>query len=140
MNLNDLIFTGADFKLFLSIPNGAIGGTYQLLSTDAIDLNVSVEDELIYAVGSEDPIGNKQNARKRTGKLIIQLGEIYSMLALEGLLDATYVNGATLAVTAIQGAFERTWKQVNFNTDNLPIKGKDKQTLVTIDFSALSAV
>jgi hypothetical protein len=136
-NLNQLIYTGADFKLFLSILGG---GTYPLLTGDSIALNTAKEEELIYAIGDEDPIGNKQNARKRTGKLSMQLGELNAILEIEGLLDATDIVGATLAVTAIVGGFQRTLKQVNINTEGIDVKRKDKETIVSMDYTALSLV
>lgn len=136
-NYNPLILTGADYKLFLGI---AGGGVYPLKTTDSIDLTTAVEEELIYAVGEEDAIGNKKNARKRSGKLSMQVGEINAILELEGLIDATFITGATLAATAIQGGFARTWKGVNINTEAIAVKGKDKQSLCAMDFTALSAL
>ena len=70
----------------------------------------------------------------------MQVGEIYAILALEGLLDATFIVGATLGATAIQGGYQQTFKQVNIHTDARTIKGKEKQTLVSMDLTALSAV
>ena len=137
VNANALIYTGADFKIFLSI---AGGGTYQLLTGDSVAPATAKEEELIYAIGQEDAIGNKQNARKRSGKVSMQLGELQAILDLEGLLDATDIVGATIAITAIQAAFARTYKGVNFNTEGFDIKRKDKETIASMDFTALSMV
>lgn len=133
-NLNPLIYTAADFKLFLGISGGK---TYPLLTTDSVEVNTNVEEEFIFAVGFEDAIGNKKNARKRSGKLNLQLGEINSILLLEGLQDATFITGATLAISAVVGAFNRTLRQVNINTEVFTIKAKDKSILVPMDWTAL---
>lgn len=139
-NYNSLVYTAADYKLFLSIPNGAVGGSYPLKTTDSISFNTTVEEEQGFAVGEMDAIFNKQNARKRAGKLVIQVGEMGSIMQIEGLLDATFINGAVLAAAVIQGAWNKTWKQVNFNSEDIDIKGKDKQSLMVINFTAIDAV
>lgn len=131
---NDLIYTAAEYKFFLNIPGG---GTYPLLTLDNVDMTVAAEEELIYAVGEEDAIGNKQNARKVTGKFSIQVGEWGSLLALEGLSDGVRIIGATLACTAIRGGFARTLKKMNINNESISIKRRDKESLASLDFTAL---
>jgi hypothetical protein len=136
-NYNALILTAADYTFFLNVPGG---GTYKLRTLDSIDMNISVEEELIYAVSEEDAVGNKQNARKCTGKISYQVGENFSILALEGLPDATRLVGCTIACVAIRGGFNRTLKSVNFNSESITIKRRDKETLANCDFTALSIV
>lgn len=134
-NYNKLILTGADYKIIMVFPGG---GSYPLLTVESLSLNAAVEEELIYAVGEEDAIGNKRNARKQSGKINIQAGEICAILLLEGLLDATYISNVTIATTAIVGGFQRTYKNVNINTESIDIKAKDKQSLASLDWTALS--
>ena len=134
-NYNALILTAAEFTFFLNIPGG---GTYKLLTLDSVDMTVSAEEELIYAVGEEDAVGNKQNARKVTGKFSIQIGEIGVILEAEGLTDAVRIIGATLACVAIRGGISRTLKQLNVNTEAWAIKRRDKESLASMDFTALS--
>lgn len=134
-DLNKLILTAADYKIFLGILAGAI---YPLLTVESINMSISVEEEVIWVVGEEDAQGNKQNGRKATGKISMQVGELSAILAIEGLADATRINGATIAATAIKGGFARTFKSVNINMENIDIKAKDKQSLVSMDFTALS--
>lgn len=136
-NYNQLILTAAEYTFFLNIPGG---GTYKLLTLDNIDITVSAEEELIYAVGEEDAIGNKQNARKVTGKMSIQIGEIDSILNIEGFTDAVRILGATLACTAIRGGIARTLKQLNINTETWSIKRRDKESLSSLDFTALTVL
>jgi len=132
-DLDKLIFTGAEWKIFLATSTGK---THPLLTVDSIDMNISVEQEDIHAVGDEDPIGNKTNARKYAGKISMQAGEIMSITALEGLSDAARIRGATLACAAIRGGFNRTFRNVNITTENMTIARKAKETLVTMDISA----
>lgn len=136
-NYNQLILTAAEYTFFLNIPGG---GTYKLLTLDNIDITVSAEEELIYAVGEEDAIGNKQNARKVTGKMALQIGEIDSILNIEGFTDAVRIQGATLACTGIRGGVARTLKQLNFNTETWAIKRRDKESLSSLDFTALTVL
>lgn len=133
-NYNQLILTGADYKFFLNIPGG---GTYPLLTLESMDMDISVEEELIYALSEEDAIGNKTNARQYKGKFTIQVGEILAILALEGFLNATFIKSATIAVTAIVGGFQRTFTQVNITSDNISLKAKEKQSLANCNFTAL---
>lgn len=136
-NLNNLIYTASEFKVFLGILGGK---TYPILTAETIGQSISVEEELIYVVGEEDAQGNKQNSRSVKGKLAMQLGEMDKILKLEGLQDATRINGATIAVTAIKGGFARVYKNVNINMEDFAIKAKDKQSIINMDFTALSMV
>lgn len=136
-NYNQLILTAAEYTFFLNISGG---GTYKLLTLDNIDITVSAEEELIYAVGEEDAVGNKQNARKVTGKMSIQIGEIDSILNIEGFTDAVRILGATLACTGIRGGIARTLKQLNINSETWAIKRRDKESLSSLDFTALTVL
>lgn len=136
-NLNKLILTGADYKIFLALSTGV---TYPLLTVESINLDISVEEELIYVVGEEDAQGNKQNARKAGGKITMQVGEISAILLLNGLTDATRITGATLACTALVGGFQRTLRSVNINSETIDIKRKDKESLSSMNMTALTNV
>lgn len=136
-NLNKLILTGADYKIFLSLSTGL---TYPLFTVESINLDISVEEELIYVVGEEDPQGNKQNARKFGGKISMQVGEISAILLLNGLTDATRITGATLACTALRGGFQRILRSCNINTETIDIKRKDKESLCSMNMSALTNI
>ena len=103
-------------------------------------MNISVEEELIYALSAEDAIGNKTNARQYKGKLSIQVGELLAILAAEGLLNATFIQGANLGVTLIAGGFARTFTQLNITSEDISLKAKDKQSLGNCNFTALGQV
>lgn len=133
-NYNQLILTAAEYTFFLNIPGG---GTYKLLTLDNVDITVAAEEELIYAVGEEDAVGNKQNARKITGKLSLQIGEIGVICEAEGLSDAVRIQGATLACVAVRGGIGRTLKQLNINSEAWAIKRRDKESISSLDFTAL---
>lgn len=134
MDLNKLILTGADYKFFLAI-NG--GGVYPLLTVDSVSMDIKTEEELIYAVGEKDPIGNKQNANSYTGKITMQAGELNAIMLIEGLQKAIDITGATMGATAITGGLNRTFKSVNINSQTESVKRKDKETLSDMNFTSL---
>ena len=132
-NLNTLILTAADYKVSLVIPGV---GAFPLLTVDTISYNVAREEETIYAVGEELPIGNKRNAAKYSGRLSLQNGEINAVLSIAGFRESTQIAGAVLAVTAVTGGFARTFSGMNINTEALDVKAKDKQSMVSLDWTA----
>lgn len=136
-NYNPLILTGSDYKFFLALSNGVI---YPLLTVDSVSMDIKTEEELIYAVGEKDPIGNKQNANSYTGKITMQAGELNAILLSEGLNKVIDITGATLGATAIQGGYNRTFKGVNINSQSESVKRKDKETLSDMNFTALGLV
>lgn len=136
-NLNKLILTAADFKVLLNIPGK---GAFPLLTAESISQNIARESETIYAIGEEDPIGEKRNANKYSGKFTIQVGEMSAILMLCGLIESTQITGATLAITAIQGGFARVYSGMNINTESIDIKAKDKQSMVNLDWAAIKVV
>jgi len=136
-NLDAIVITGAEWKIFLAMPSGK---TYELKTVESIDLDISRENEDIYAVGEEDPIANKGNARKFTGKISMQAGEIMTITSLEGLADASRITGATLACAVIRGGLQRTLRQVNINSERTTLSRKAKETLTSMDMSAVTNI
>lgn len=136
-NLNKLILTAADYKVLLNIPGR---GAYPLLTLETISQNIAREQETIYAIGDEDPIGEKRNGNKFSGKLTLQVGEMSAILMLAGLVESTQIVNATLAITAIQGGFARVYSGLNINTETIDVKAKDKQSMVNLDWNALKVV
>ena len=137
-NLNQLVLTGADFKVLINVPN-ALGAytPYVLKTAKTLDYEVMLEDEVIHVIGSKLPIANKTNAKSYKGKLVVQLGEMNAIVGLAGYNDATDLQGCTLSITAIQGAFERTFTSLNFLTETASLTAKSKETPVTMNWSAL---
>ena len=133
--LNNLVFTAADYKALLIIPGV---GSFPLQTIETISYNNAREEETIYAVGTEEPIAAKRNAVKYSGKLTLQNGELSAMLQIAGLVEATQIAGATLAITSVTGGFSRTHSGLNINSESLDIKAKDKQSIVSLDWTALT--
>lgn len=134
-NLNQLILTGKDYKIMLII---AGGGSYPILTGETLDWDDSSEGETVWAIGQENPIGEKSNNNKYSGKLSLQNGELNAILLLEGLRSAIQIRNATLAVTAVIGGFSKVWSGVNINKASSGTKRKDKETIANLDFAALS--
>lgn len=136
-NYNSLILTGADWKVWVVLSTGQ---SFPLNTIESISMDVDIEEELIYAVGDENAIGNKQNARRCSGKLSAQAGEILSLLALTGIPDATRITDATVVCAAVRGGFVKLLRGANFNTDNTDISRKSKETLTAINITALANI
>lgn len=137
-NLNQLVLTGADYKVLIDVPNAAGGFTaYVLKTAESLTYDIQEEDESIHAIGTVYPIAEKSNAKSYRGSLALQMGELNAILLLAGLNDATQMKGCTLGITAVQGGFARIFNNVNFNTERLPIRAKDKMTVVTMDWKGL---
>lgn len=134
-NLNQLILTGGNYKVILIISGG---GTYPILTAETIDWDDSSEGETIYAIGNEDPIGEKSNNNKYSGKFSMQTGELNAILLLEGMASAMRIRNATIAVTAVVGGFSKVWSGVNINKASGGVKRKDKETLTSMDYAAVS--
>jgi len=134
---NQLILTGADYKFTLAI-NG--GGVYPLRTVDSVSMDIKAEEELIYATGEQDPIGNKQNANSYGGKITMQAGELNPILLIEGLKKAIDIKGATFAATAIRGGLNWIFKGVNINSQTTSVKRKDKETLSDMNFTSIGLV
>jgi len=136
-NLNQLIISSQYYSIVLVVPTASGNKTFKLLTVANIDFNDASEGEVIYAVGQEDPIGNKSNANKYNGKISLQIGESNAILALSGFNSFIRVRGATLAIAALQGGFSKVYTSVNINTDSGSVKAKDKESLTSLDFEAI---
>lgn len=132
-NLNSLVLTAADYKVMLVIPGT---GSFRILTGDTLSWTVAREEETIYAIGEENPVANKRNATKYSGKFSLQVGEMSAILQSAGLVEMTQIAGATLALTAVQGGFNRTFSGMNINTETVDVKAKDKQSMCSLDWTA----
>lgn len=133
-NLNGLIIGAEEFDCALLI---AGGGKYPIETLESLSWQETSEGETIYAIGSEDPIGEKSNANKYGGKFSLQLGEMFAILSLEGLVSGIRIRNAVIAITAPTAGFNKTFKGTNINTANVDIKRKDKESLVNCDFNCV---
>lgn len=136
-NLNQLIITSAFYRIILVVPTAIGSLTFPLLTVSSVDWNDASEGEDIYAIGTEEPIGNKTNANKYSGKLSLQVGELNAILSGSGFNSAIRIRNATLAITALTGGYAKTYKNVNILTDSSATKAKDKESLTSLDFNAI---
>lgn len=136
-NLNQLIITSALYKIILIVPTALGSLSFPLLTVSGLDWGDASEGETIYAVGDEEPIGNKSNANSYKGKLSMQVGELNVLLSACGFDSAIRIRGGTLAITALTGGYAKVYKSVNINTDSASTKAKDKESLTSLDFNAI---
>ena len=136
-NLNSIILTAAEYKTALSVPGS---GVFILKTAESISWNHAVENELIYAVGDTNAIGNKQNATKYSGKLTMQAGEMELILLATGLQSAIQIPNATLSIIATGSTLNKTYTGICINTEDVSIKAKDKQSMVSLDLTAQNII
>ena len=134
-NKNNLILTGSDYRAAFSIPGSNV---YMLKTAVSIGWTEAAEGELIYAVGNEFPIGNKQNAFSFKGKLSIQEGEMFNILQNEGLVSAIQLPNVTISITSTVGGPSYTFSGLCINTSAIDVKAKDKETLRNLDWTAIN--
>ena len=131
VNLGAFIYTSADYKITLS----AGGVTVPLNTVESFDYSRKEEAEVFHAIGNKEPIGIKKNTATYDGKLSIQAGELDLFLTGLGLLFASQIEGATIAI--IGGAtLIKVFKNVALFTHEGAVKVKDKQSLINISFMA----
>lgn len=131
---SSLIYTAAEYKLVWLIN----GTAYPLKTITDFGTSAKVEDESIYAIGAEDPIAEKVTGTQYTGKLSLQAGELDAILRSQTLSAATQIRGSQLGITAISGTFARIYGTVNITTEDLDVRAKDKQSIISLGWKALS--
>jgi len=137
-DLSPLVQTAADYKLMIDVPiAGGAFAAFVIKTADALSYDIQVEDETINAISTPFPIAEKSNGKTYRGSLAIQMGELNAILLSTGYNDASQLQGCTLALTAIQGGFARIFRGVNFNTERLSIRAKDKQSIATMEWKAV---
>jgi hypothetical protein len=131
------VFSAADFKIIVTLDNGA---SYIIKTSLGISMAHDRESEDIYAVGQTDPIATKRNAAKFSGGLEMQVGEITQMLAAAGMVEGTQIENAVLSIVSLTGTppFVRVYSGLNINSESIDIKAKDKDSKVSLKWSARS--
>ena len=136
---NNLVITAADYKVVLTLNNNA---TIVLQTLQSISMSGKRESEVIHAIGQQEPIAQKRNNASFSGKLEMQVGEFVSkVLTAGGLSEGTQIEGATLAITSLNVAgLQRVYSELNIDTESIDIKAKDKQSIVSLDWNAISVL
>lgn len=132
LNLNGLIYTSADYRITLT----ANGIPVPLNTVESFDYGRDVESEYIHSIGTEEPIGLKTNTATYPGKLSLQAGELELFLAAQGLVFASQITDAVIAI--IGGTtLVKVFKGVVIKSHKGSVKVKDKQSLITLDFESI---
>jgi hypothetical protein len=134
-NQNSIIFTGADYKAAFNIPGV---GVFMLKTLNNLGWDEAADNEMIYAIGDTEPIGNKQNASKYSGKFSIQEGEMYNILVAAGTKSAIKLQNVTLSITSLVGGPAYTFSGMCLNTSGIDVKAKDKESIRNIAWTAIS--
>lgn len=132
------VIAGSDYKLILQI--GSL--VYPIMTAESIGWSIERESETIHAIGQEEPIANKRNNAKYSGSLVLQVGEMETILRAALLPECSSISGAVLAITSLSTAnfagLVRTFSGINVLSESLDIKNKDKQTLINLKWEALT--
>lgn len=129
MNLNVLVLTAADYNTIITIPTSFGKVRYLFLTNSELNYDVAVEGEYSYAIGSNEPIANKTNGKSYKIGWSLQSGELNAILQLCGFKSAVDIQGATVTIAALVGAFVLTFKNVNILGDSGSITAKGKETI-----------
>jgi hypothetical protein len=124
---NAIIYTAADYKIKLTY------STFDLKSEgtgkdagaiiESLDVNIKVESENVYGIGSKYPQGLKTNGYSYSGKLSLEAGEAEKFCVKAGIGNMTEVYDATLVI---------------ITSNDLSVKAKDKRTIVSFSWDALA--
>ena len=137
LNLNRLVFTSSDYKLALSF--GVV--SLPVFTLEEVTYQVKKEAEYTYIVGSEEPTEIKTNNASYEGTVIMQAGELETVLALNGFAFATQVLNGTISIIAFNGlALAKVFRNVAFITHEGGTKAKSKDSKVTLNWKAVSAI
>jgi hypothetical protein len=136
MNLNQIIYTAADYKIALSCN----GFTVPLTIVESLDYGSKKEHEYIHIVGSEEPVGLKTNTSTYPGKLGMEAGELELFLALNGYVFATQIKDATISIIALTGVLIKVFKSVVVTSHDASIKAKDKRSVISLSWESIGAV
>jgi hypothetical protein len=133
-NYSKLYYSAAEYKIFLSVANGT---TAPLLTVSDFEDNEKIESEPQHVVGEIDPVAIKVNGRTFTGKLTAAAGEMEILLQANGLSKYTDIQNANIIVSSFDGIIVKRIIGVFINSKSLPIKAKDKSTLISLDYEYL---
>jgi hypothetical protein len=134
MDFNKLIFTSSDYKMVVSV-NGV---TVPITILESFDYGAKKESEYIHRIGSDEPAGLKTNASTYPGKISMEAGELEIFLAKLGYVFVTQITGATISIVTPYGDLVKVFKGCVFESHDGTVKAKDKRSLITMDFKAVS--
>jgi hypothetical protein len=134
MTYEHLVISPSEYKVILMV--GKI--PWPLFTLESIDLQTSREIKEVFYMGQENPGLIKRNRARYTGSLIIQIGEILSVMNSAGFVESTQLTNSILAITSLNlNGLKRVYSGLNINTENISLKSTDKDSLVTLGWNAL---
>jgi len=130
MNLSKFYYSAADFKIFLSIPNGSTTPVF----LEEVEFNEKAETEPHHIIGEIDPVDIHTNTRTYTGKMSGAVGQMELLLTVNGLVKFTDIQDALIIVASTDGLIVKRLVGCYMNSSGTPIKKGDKSILTGIDF------
>jgi hypothetical protein len=136
INLNRLVFTSSDYKLGVSF--GLV--TLPVLTLEEVTYSAKKEADYTYVIGSEEPVDIKTQNAVYEGTIVMQVGELETVLAANGFTFATQVLNGTISIIAFNGLMmTKIFKRVAFLSHDSGTKAKNKDSKVTLNWKAVSA-
>ena len=130
MDLSKFYYSSADFKIFLSIPNGSTTPIF----LEEVEINEKVETEAQHVVGDIDPVAITEANRTYNGKFSGAVGQMELLLQLNGLNKYTDIKNANIIVSSTDGVIVKRVIGVYVNSGGIAIKKGDKSILSGLDF------
>jgi hypothetical protein len=132
----NLVYTGADAKVIIALPNGV---TYPFITASKFDFNDTVALETIYALGQKQGIAVMSNETKFSGSFSLQSGEWAAFLALAGITSGVFIQNASLAFTTLTGIGPQlVYGNVYISDQKTNVAAKSHETLVDLTWMALT--
>lgn len=136
-NLNGLVVRASDFKVAITIPGPPAFASVFLTWENFSDTEDSKTAQ-IYAGGTDEAIAIKNSEFKYSGRLSIQYGEWSAFMALNGANSVMVLPIAILSVVALNGTFIDVFTGVKFKSRQTDRRRSELETLVNLDWLALS--
>jgi hypothetical protein len=134
MSYESLVISPSEYKVVLTIGNLV----WPLLTLEGIDMNASREFKEIFFIAQENAGLTKRKRVRYSGNLILQIGEIMSVMNAAGFVEGTQIVNSILGITSLTlNGLKRVYSGLNINTESISLKSTDKDSLVTLGWNAI---
>lgn len=134
INFNRLIYAGSDYLIALSVK----GIPYPLPLVQEMGYNAKKNADMQYRVGSEEPIEIITSNAVYSGRIQIEAGILEVILLANLMSSANQIRDAYVTIISTTGVLVKIFTGVCITNYDGSIKAKDKRSLVSLDFTALS--
>jgi hypothetical protein len=134
--LNAIIYPGD--KYYIAIIVNKI--PYPLWLVEELSYDSKKQVDVIYKVGSEEPIGVKTRNATYSASMTIEAGYLDIILKANLYSAATQIKECTISVITFAGTILKVYEGCWVTSSEAGIKAKDKRSLVKLNFEATSII